>query len=75
MQDGGIFNYGAAGFVARAGGQPLNAPVVGIAAAPGTGGYWEVASDGGIFNYGAPFLGSRAASLSMRRSSGSGPAA
>jgi hypothetical protein len=41
------------------GGQPLNAPVVGIAADAATGGYWEVAADGGIFNYGAPFLGSR----------------
>jgi peptidoglycan hydrolase-like protein with peptidoglycan-binding domain len=30
-----------------------------MAAAPGGGGYWLVASDGGIFNYGtAPFLGS-----------------
>jgi len=40
------------------GGTPLNKPVVGIAADPVTGGYWEVASDGGIFSFGAPFLGS-----------------
>ena len=34
------------------GGRPLNAPVVGIAATPDGGGYWEVASDGGIFAFG-----------------------
>ena len=56
-KDGGIFSYGVP-FVGSRGGQPLNAPVVGIAGA-GAAGYWEVATDGGIFNYGAPFLGSR----------------
>jgi N-acetylmuramoyl-L-alanine amidase len=36
-----------------------NAPVVGIAATPGGGGYWLVGSDGGIFSYGdAGFAGS-----------------
>ncbi len=55
--DGGVFNYGTPFYGSR-GGQPLNAPVVGIAADTATGGYWEVASDGGIFNYHAPFLGS-----------------
>jgi hypothetical protein len=41
------------------GGKPLNAPIVGIAATPDGGGYWEVASDGGVFNYGdAGFSGS-----------------
>ena len=38
---------------------PLNKPVVGMAATPDGGGYWEVATDGGIFNYGdAAFEGS-----------------
>ncbi len=37
----------------------LNAPVVGMAATPTGGGYWEVASDGGIFSFGnAQFSGS-----------------
>ena len=41
------------------GGRPLNKPVVGIAATPTGGGYWEVASDGGIFAFGdAAFSGS-----------------
>jgi hypothetical protein len=41
------------------GGQPLNRPIVGMAATPDGGGYWEVASDGGIFSFGdATFLGS-----------------
>ena len=41
------------------GGHPLAKPVVGIAATPNGGGYWEVASDGGIFAFGdAPFDGS-----------------
>ena len=40
-------------------GMPLNAPIVGIAGAPGGAGYWLVASDGGIFSFGsAPFFGS-----------------
>ncbi len=38
---------------------PLNKPVVGMAATPDGGGYWEVASDGGIFSFGdAQFYGS-----------------
>ena len=40
------------------GGTHLNAPIVGIAADPLTGGYWEVASDGGVFAFNAPFSGS-----------------
>ena len=44
---------------ARRGGQPLNKPIVGMAATPDGKGYWLVASDGGIFTYGdAAFYGS-----------------
>ena len=44
------------------GGQPLNAPVVGMAATPSGQGYWLVAADGGIFDYGdAAFDGSTGA--------------
>ena len=51
--------FGTTGVGANAVSNP-NAPVVGVAAVPGGGGYWLVASDGGIFNYGtAGFLGSR----------------
>jgi hypothetical protein len=40
-------------------GQPLNKPIVGMAATPDGGGYWLVASDGGIFSFGdAQFYGS-----------------
>ena len=40
----------------------LNAPIVGMAANPGGGGYWLVASDGGIFTFGsATFYGSAGA--------------
>ncbi|HET7489859.1 MAG TPA: superoxide dismutase family protein [Acidimicrobiales bacterium] len=57
--DGGIFNYGKAGFFGSTGGMTLNKPVVGIAATPSAQGYWLVASDGGIFTEGdAAFLGS-----------------
>jgi len=57
--DGGIFSFGAAGFYGSMGGEPLNAPVVGMAVTSG-GGYYEVASDGGIFSFGpgAAFSGS-----------------
>jgi len=34
------------------GGQPLNKPIVGMAATPDGNGYWMVASDGGIFAFG-----------------------
>ncbi len=58
--DGGIFNYGDASFYGSRGGQPLNAPIVGMAATSDGRGYWLVASDGGIFSYGdAVFDGSR----------------
>ena len=47
-------------FFGSRGGQPLNKPIVGMAATPDGGGYWLVASDGGIFSYGdATFYGSR----------------
>ncbi len=57
--DGGIFSFGDADFYGSMGGQPLNKPIVGIAATPDGGGYWLVASDGGIFSFGdANFYGS-----------------
>ncbi len=57
-RDGGVFSF-CEPFLGSMGGQHLNAPMVGMAATPGAGGYWEVASDGGIFSYGkATFYGS-----------------
>jgi hypothetical protein len=57
-RDGGVFSF-CEPFLGSMGGQHLNAPMVGMAATPGGGGYWEVASDGGIFGYGdATFYGS-----------------
>ena len=45
------------------GGQPLDQPIVGMAATENGDGYWLVAADGGIFNYGdAGFSGSTGAS-------------
>jgi len=41
------------------GGTALDAPVVGMAADPSTGGYWLAAADGGVFSIAAPFDGSR----------------
>jgi hypothetical protein len=56
--DGGIFNFGTAGFLGSMGGHPLNLPVVGMASTPSGQGYWLVGADGGIFNFGdAPFAG------------------
>ena len=60
--DGGIFAWPSATFHGSRGGQPINAPMVGMAETPGSGGYWEVGSDGGIYSYGnAPFYGSTGA--------------
>ena len=57
--DGGIFTLGQATFHGSMGGANLNQRVVGMAAAPDEGGYWEVAADGGIFSFGdAAFHGS-----------------
>jgi YVTN family beta-propeller protein len=57
--DGGIFTFGDAGFFGSEGGQPLNKPIVGLAATVDSQGYWLVASDGGIFTFGdAGFFGS-----------------
>jgi hypothetical protein len=58
--DGGIFSFGNAHFDGSMGGTRLNAPVVGMAADPATGGYWLVAQDGGVFSFDAPFHGSDA---------------
>ena len=57
--DGGVFNFGNAGFFGSVGNQHLNRPVVGIAITPSGQGYWEVAADGGLFAFGdAGFYGS-----------------
>ena len=61
--DGGIFNYGDAGFFGSAGSIKLNKPVVGILPTVTGLGYYLVASDGGIFNYGdSSFVGSQGGS-------------
>jgi hypothetical protein len=58
--DGGVFSFDAP-FYGSTGGHHLNAPVVGMAAAPGGGGYRLVAADGGVFSFGdAAFHGSMA---------------
>jgi hypothetical protein len=58
--DGGVFTFGTGiGFYGSMGGQPLEAPIVGGAAAPDGKGYWLVAADGGVFSFGsAKFHGS-----------------
>ena len=64
----GVFNFGSGHFFGSAGSLHLNAPVVGIAAAPDNAGYWMFATDGGVFNYGtgSPFKGS-AGSLHLNK--------
>ena len=57
--DGGVFDFGDAGFFGSMGGQHLNQPIVGAAPSSLGRGYWLVASDGGVFNFGdAGFYGS-----------------
>src|SRR2546423_13903578 len=45
--DGGIFNFGTAGFFGSTGAIKLNKPIVGMAAAPSGQGYWLGGSGGG----------------------------
>jgi hypothetical protein len=60
--DGGIFNFGDAGFHGSTGAVRLNQPIVGAAGHPSGRGYWLVAADGGIFTFGeAEFFGSTGA--------------
>jgi hypothetical protein len=50
--DGGIFDFGDAGFFGSTGGYPLVAPIVGLAPTAGGGGYWLADADGDVFDYG-----------------------
>ena len=60
--DGGVFNFGNAGFFGSVGGIKLNAPVVGLVETRDQGGYLLAAADGGVFNFGdANFFGSMGA--------------
>ncbi|HWF16196.1 MAG TPA: polysaccharide deacetylase family protein [Acidimicrobiales bacterium] len=65
--DGGIFSFANAQFHGSMGGQPLNAPIVGMAAGPNGAGYWQLAADGGVFAFEVPFLGSRGGQSSVDR--------
>jgi hypothetical protein len=57
--DGGVFDFGNAGYYGSTGNLKLNEPVVGAAPTSIGLGYWLVASDGGIFSFGdANFYGS-----------------
>ena len=57
--DGAVHSLGSAGSFGSLKGQPLNKPVVGMAATPTGNGYWLVASDGGVLTFGdAAFHGS-----------------
>ncbi|MHB8343885.1 MAG: SpoIID/LytB domain-containing protein [Ferrimicrobium sp.] len=50
--DGGVFNFGDAGFFGSTGGQYLASPVVGIASTPDGRGYWLVQANGGVIPFG-----------------------
>ncbi len=57
--DGGIFNYGSAGFYGSTGSMVLQRPVVGMVTTPTGTGYWLTATDGGVFSFGqTQFYGS-----------------
>jgi outer membrane protein assembly factor BamB len=55
---GAVADFGGAPGHGSLAGRHLNAPVVGMATDPLTGGYWLVARDGGVFSFGAPYHGS-----------------
>jgi hypothetical protein len=49
--DGGIFNFGDAGFYGSTGNLRLDRPVVGMAAAPNGDGYWLSTADGVTYSF------------------------
>ncbi len=60
--DGGVFTFGAAGFLGSTGAMRLNAPVIGMTPSVTGRGYRLLAADGGIFTFGdATFHGSTGA--------------
>ncbi len=62
FRDGGVIAHGAARFFGSPTNLVLAAPVVGMAATPGGGGYWLVGADGGVLSYGdARYFGGTAA--------------
>jgi pimeloyl-ACP methyl ester carboxylesterase len=56
--DGGVFAFQSP-YYGSMGGQPLHAPVVGLAPGPDGRGYWEAAADGGVFAFNTTFFGSK----------------
>ena len=56
-KDGGVFSQGTAVFRGSMGGQPLSAPIVGIAANPLRTGYYLVGADGAVYAFNAPYHG------------------
>ncbi len=57
--NGAVSTFGNAGNYGSEADQPLNAPIVGMAATPDNKGYWLVGADGGIFTFGdAGYYGS-----------------
>ena len=67
---GDTFSYGLTGLT---GSHPLNAPIVGIAAAPSGTGYWLVAADGGVFNFGSAGFHGTTYTLGLTGLTGSHP--
>lgn len=58
-EDGGVFNFGGAGFFGSLGHIQLNAPIVDMASSPSGQGYILFSADGGVFTFGdAEFSGS-----------------
>ncbi|MGO9456013.1 MAG: glycoside hydrolase family 43 protein [Acidimicrobiales bacterium] len=55
--DGGVFDFGGAGYYGSTAGQDIPAPIVGAATDAATGGYWEVGSDGTVYPFDAPVKG------------------
>jgi len=53
-----VFAFGDARFLGSTGSIAVQAPVVGMAVDPATGGYWLVTNDGQVFGFDTPVYGS-----------------
>jgi hypothetical protein len=65
--DGGIFNYGGAGFYGSTGAESLGTAVVGMASTADGHGYWLASAAGGVYSLGDALFSGALAGLHLNQ--------